>query len=74
MKLVIKNLSKSYDKHEVLKDINIELEEGKIYGILGKNGSGKTTLFNILSNTIDYNSGSFYLIDNDKTFICKSLY
>ena len=64
MKLVIKDLCKSYDDYEVLKDVNIELEKGKIYGILGKNGSGKTTLFNILGGVIEYNSGEFYLEDN----------
>ena len=66
MKLVIKKLCKSYGDHEVLKDVSIELEKGKIYGILGKNGSGKTTLFNILADVIEYNSGEFYLEDNKK--------
>lgn len=66
MKLVIKKLCKSYGNHEVLKDVSIELEKGKIYGILGKNGSGKTTLFNILADVIEYNSGDFYLEENKK--------
>lgn len=66
MKLVIKKLCKSYGDHEVLKDVSIELEKGKIYGILGKNGSGKTTLFNILADVIEYNSGDFYLEENKK--------
>ena len=66
MKLVIKNLSKSYDEYEVLEDINMEFEEGKIYGILGKNGSGKTTLFNILGGELEYNNGEFYLEDKNK--------
>ena len=66
MKLVIKKLCKSYGNYEVLKDVSIELEKGKIYGILGKNGSGKTTLFNILADVIEYNSGDFYLEENKK--------
>lgn len=55
--IIIKSLNKSYGKLEVLKDINLELEEGKIYGLLGRNGAGKTTLLNIISNKIQENSG-----------------
>jgi len=45
----IKNLSKSFGKNEVLKNINLSLEEGKVYGIVGENGSGKTTLFRCIT-------------------------
>ena len=45
----IKNLSKSFGKKDVLSDINLSLEKGKVYGIVGKNGAGKTTLFRCLS-------------------------
>ncbi len=65
MKLVIKNLEKSYDKKEVLKDISFEFEEGKIYGLLGRNGAGKTTLFNCLNEDIEIDKGEFYLLDKD---------
>lgn len=41
--LEIRNLNKSYGKTIVLKDINLKLEENKIYGLLGRNGIGKTT-------------------------------
>lgn len=51
----INNLSKSFGKKQVLKDINITLEEGKIYGIVGRNGSGKTTLFRCLTGLEYYN-------------------
>lgn len=53
----IKSLNKSYGKVEVLKDISLELEEGKIYGLLGRNGAGKTTLLRIISNKLKENSG-----------------
>ena len=36
MKLVIKNLKKSFDKKQVLKDIKKKKEKGKIYGLLGR--------------------------------------
>ena len=63
MKLVIENLSKSFDKKEVLKNINFTFESGKIYGLLGRNGAGKTTFFNCLNEDLKCDSGKFYLSD-----------
>lgn len=54
-------LNKSYGKHQVLLDIHLELEDNKIYGLLGRNGVGKTTLLNILSNHIRASSGQVLL-------------
>ena len=65
MKLVIKNLKKNFEKKEVLKNINFEFEEGKIYGLLGRNGAGKTTLFNCLNEDLPIDSGEFYLKENN---------
>ena len=45
----IDNLSFKYGKKEVLNDISMKLEAGKIYGLLGENGVGKTTLLKIIS-------------------------
>ena len=42
-------ISKKYGKNEVLKNIDLTLEKGKIYGLIGRNGAGKTTLLSILS-------------------------
>ena len=66
MKLVVKNLKKSFEKKEVLKNINFEFEKGKIYGLLGRNGAGKTTFFNCLNEDIDINEGEFYIEDNNQ--------
>lgn len=66
MKLILKNLKKSYDNNQVLKDINFEFEEGKIYGLLGRNGAGKTTLFNCLNEDISIDDGEFSLLDGAK--------
>ena len=45
----IDNLAFSYGPKEVLKNISMNLEPGKIYGLLGENGVGKTTLLTLLS-------------------------
>ena len=42
--ITIQNLSKRYGNNTVLKDISIQLDAGKIYGLVGANGCGKTTL------------------------------
>lgn len=61
MKFTIEHLSKSFDKKEVLRDIDFTFESGKIYGLLGRNGAGKTTLFNCLNGDLKSDSGKFYL-------------
>ena len=65
MKLVIEHLSKSFEKKEVLRDIDFTFEEGKIYGLLGRNGAGKTTLFNCLNRDLKTDGGSFYIVEDD---------
>ena len=48
MSIVIENVSKRFDQVQALKDVSFTLEEGKIYGLLGRNGAGKSTLLNVL--------------------------
>lgn len=57
----VKDLNKSYGSTKVLSNINLKLEENKIYGLLGRNGVGKTTLLNIMSNIIRADSGEVLL-------------
>lgn len=57
-KLVLKNITKTYGKTEVLHDINLELEKGKIYGLIGRNGAGKTTMLSIISAQNPATSGT----------------
>ena len=47
----INNLSHSINKHEILKDINLELEKDKIACILGPSGCGKTTLLKLIAGS-----------------------
>ena len=60
----VKNLSKSYEldngeKIDALKDINLEVKEGEIVGILGTSGSGKTSLLRILRGVEKFDEGEF---------------
>ena len=50
-------VSKKYGKKEVLKNINLQLERGKIIGLLGPNGSGKTTLIKIINGLLTAEEG-----------------
>lgn len=53
-----KNLCKSFDNKEVLKNINLKIQNGKIIGLLGKNGQGKTTLIKLINDLLTPTSGS----------------
>ena len=55
--IMIKNISKSYRKKLVLKDVNFEVFPGDIFGVVGMSGSGKTTLFQLMSGMIDIQAG-----------------
>ncbi|MDE6013918.1 MAG: ABC transporter ATP-binding protein [Anaeroplasmataceae bacterium] len=57
MLLECRDLVKSYGSNVALKGINLELEKGKIIGLLGPNGSGKTTLIKIINGLLCKNSG-----------------
>lgn len=55
------NLSKNYNGHAALSNVNLSLESGRIVGLLGPNGSGKTTLAKISNGLITPSSGSILL-------------
>ena len=55
--LECKNIYKSYDDKQVLKDINLKIPRGKIIGLLGKNGMGKTTLIKLINDLLTPTSG-----------------
>lgn len=67
MQIEIKNLSKSYGKHRVLKDVCLSATAGTCIGILGTNGSGKSTLLSILAGTLSRTGGTF-LINGEDAF------
>ena len=59
-----KNLTFSYEKQEVLKDINFSIGKGKVVALVGQSGSGKSTLADLLARFYDINKGEI-LIDNN---------
>lgn len=56
-KLVCEKLTKTYGTNTVLMDLDLTLESGKIYGLIGRNGAGKTTLLSIMTNQNPATSG-----------------
>ena len=60
-----RNLSKRYSKDTVVNSIDMRVEKGKIYGLLGKNGAGKTTTMCMLLNLISSSSGEIFLFGKD---------
>jgi len=54
----INNLYKAFGNNEVLKDINITIQDGEIYGLVGKSGAGKSTLLRCINGLDSYSSGS----------------
>jgi len=59
--LECKNLCKSYDDKQILKDINLKIPKGKIIGLLGKNGTGKTTLIKLINDLLTPTSGEILI-------------
>ena len=60
MSLIIKNLSKLYDKTSIIKDVSLEVERGEILGIFGAVGEGKTTLIRTIAGIELSNSGTIF--------------
>ena len=65
MKLLeIKDLNKTFDDKQILKDINITIKKGKIVGLLGKNGVGKSTLIKLINDLLTPTSGEILINGN----------
>ncbi len=63
MILKIKNVSKKFKDCDVLKDVNMEMSSGKIYGFIGRNGSGKSVLLKIICGFYYPTNGSVEIDD-----------
>lgn len=72
----INNVSKSYNSIKAVDKLNLNINEGEIFGLLGPNGAGKSTLINILSSVLQFDQGeisinSILLKENSNQ--CKKL-
>ena len=53
----IKNLTKVYSNKRGIRDLNLEIERGDVFGFLGPNGAGKTTAMKIMTGLVRPDSG-----------------
>lgn len=67
IQMVCNGVSKDYKHKRVLDSVNLTLEQGKIYGMIGRNGAGKTTLLSILSAQNPATEGDI-LLDGEKVW------
>ena len=68
------NLSKRYSKNLVVNSIDMHVEKGKIYGLLGKNGAGKTTTMCMLLNLVYPSGGEILLFGKDPKRYSNEVY
>ncbi|MCL5991327.1 MAG: ABC transporter ATP-binding protein [Bacteroidetes bacterium] len=61
----IEGINKSFGKLHVLKDVNLEIESGKITAVIGPNGSGKTTLIKTILGLMKPDTGKIFVDDKD---------
>ncbi len=57
LKIELRNVSKRFKRNIILEDVNIDFEEGQIYGFIGRNGTGKTVLLKLICGYMNATSG-----------------
>ena len=65
--IVTKNLTRVYRKKKALDNVNISIQKGEIYGIVGNNGAGKSTLLKIICGLVKPSKGSVEFPEKRKT-------
>ena len=65
--LQIQDLTKCFEEKEVVKNVNLNVNKGSIYGLLGSNGAGKTTILRIITGILKQNEGTV-LVDEQPIF------
>ena len=63
----VENLSKSFGKNEVLKNVNMQIEKGEVIAIIGPSGCGKSTFIRTLNQLENLTDGKIYLDGEDIT-------
>ncbi|MCK5402465.1 MAG: ABC transporter ATP-binding protein [Flavobacteriaceae bacterium] len=72
----VKNLSKSFDSIQAVKDISFSIKKGEVFGLLGPNGAGKSTTINMMSTILKSDKGSILINGNNikqNSDTCKQL-
>ncbi len=64
MLISISELNKSFGEKQILKNINMTIEDNTRYGLIGVNGAGKSTLLGIINGELDYDDGELYKSSN----------
>lgn len=64
--VTIRNLKKSYKAFPVLRGLNMDINDGDVYGFLGRNGCGKTTTMNVIANVIPKDEGDITLGNGER--------
>ncbi len=63
--ILIKDVCKSYDKkNKIIKDLNLKIEDGEIFGFLGPNGAGKSTTIKMMTGVLDIDEGDILINGN----------
>ena len=57
------HVTKRYEDKDALSDLNLEIRDGEIFGLIGHNGAGKTTTISILTSIIEASYGEVYVDD-----------
>ena len=65
-KVVLKNISKSFGKKEILKNINLEIQDGEFIVLVGASGCGKSTLLKLLMGVYEPKDGSIDIVTKDR--------
>ena len=77
MSIVIKNISKTFNKHKALKKISFTANPGDIVGVLGPNGAGKSTMMKIIAGYYKQSAGDVFICGKntleDEIFIKKKI-
>ena len=63
----VRQVSKSFDRIEAVKDISLNIQEGSVFGMLGTNGAGKSTLLRLISGVLKPDAGAV-MIDGEPVF------
>ena len=69
----IKNISKSYESTKALNNVNLNIEKGKLFGLIGPDGAGKSTLFRILTTLLIPDEGTASLMGFDTVVDYKEI-